>query len=170
MIIIRQLEKTDDYDDLIILSREFFREYEAHHKDFFKIDHLHDQDIYQYFLSFCGVETRKAFIAVDGDRIVGYITAYVKNQADYWHCKQIGEISGLMVADVFRKRGVAKRLLDEAVQFFSLQGLVYYTVYTAVANQAGLDFYHKNGLVPLYTTLLGVTQAARPSKIHGQDR
>lgn len=164
MIFIRSLNQNDDYFDLITLSREFFEEYEAHHKDFFKIEHLQDQDIYQYFLSFCGEETRKAYIAVDGAQIIGYITAYVKNQADFWYFNKIGEISGLMVKQTHRKQGVAKLLLDKAIQFFRSHGLIYYTVYTAVANQTGLDFYRKNGLVPLYTTLIGETQATlRPS-------
>jgi hypothetical protein len=36
MIEIRSLQKTDPFDDLVSLSREFFHEYEAYHKDFFQ--------------------------------------------------------------------------------------------------------------------------------------
>jgi ribosomal protein S18 acetylase RimI-like enzyme len=155
MIEIRSLHKNDPFDDLISLSREFFREYEAHHKDFFKIDNLKDEDIVGYFASFCDQDTRKAFIAVDGGQIVGYITAYVKDQADYWQIKQVGDISGLMVQKDYRHRGTAKRLLAKAKDFFEAKGLKYCIVFTATENQCALDFYRQNGFVPLYTTMIG---------------
>jgi hypothetical protein len=39
--------------------------------------------------------------------------------------------------------------------FFATQGLQYYTVFTAVENRAALEFYVRNGLAPLYTTMIG---------------
>ena len=154
---IRALRKNDNLIGLIPISREFFREYEAHHKDFFKIDELKDEAVISYFSTFCDQQTRKAFIAVDGERIVGYITVYVKEQADYWRFKRIGEISGLMVQQEYRNQGIAGKLLAMAKAFFTDHRLEYYTVYTAVANQGALNFYRKNGLVPLYTTMIGET-------------
>lgn len=157
MIEIRALRKNDNLTNLIPISREFFREYERHHKDFFMIDELKDEAVISYFTSFCETGSRKAFIAVDGQQIVGYITVYIKEQADYWRYKKIGEISGLMVQREFQHQGIAKRLVDAAKAFFTAEGVKYYTVYTAVANQGALDFYRKNGLVPLYTTMIGET-------------
>jgi hypothetical protein len=49
MIIIRTLQKQDDLHDLIVLSKEFFKEYEAHHEEFFKVDDLRDGDIVEFF-------------------------------------------------------------------------------------------------------------------------
>jgi ribosomal protein S18 acetylase RimI-like enzyme len=155
MIFIRPLDSSDDFSDLISLSRDFFNEYEAYHKDFFKINELKDQDVIRYFNSFCGQGSRKAFIAVEGKHILGYITAYVKEQANYWRFNRIGEISGLMVKDEYRHQGIAKSLVDEAIKFFTDQGLIYYTVYTAVHNRAGIEFYQKSGLQPLNSTLIG---------------
>jgi ribosomal protein S18 acetylase RimI-like enzyme len=157
MIEIRALNQNEDFTDLVTLSRHFFEEYESHHADFFKIDNLRDEDVIHYLAAFCGHASRKAYIAVDGKRIVGYITAYVKDQADYWRYKRVGEVSGLMVQKEYRHQGIARRLLAKAKAFFLSKDLKYYTVYTTVANQAGLDFYQKNGLTPLYTTLLGET-------------
>ena len=117
MIETRSLNKDDNFDDLISLSREFFREYEAYHKDFFKIDNLKDENIVGYFTSFRDNEFREAFIAVDDERIVGYITVYVKDQADYWQVKRVGDISGLMVQKEYRRRGIATRLWAKAKEF-----------------------------------------------------
>ncbi len=155
MIVIRQLGCEADFTSLISLSGDFFQEYETHHPHFFKIDELKDEDVARYFSSFCNHESRKAFIAMDKERLVGYITVYVREQPDYWHTKQVGEISGLMVHKDYRRQGIAGKLLATVKSFLATQGVGYFTVYTATANLAGLEFYREKGLVPLYTTLLG---------------
>jgi ribosomal protein S18 acetylase RimI-like enzyme len=155
MIEIRTLTIDDDFSDLIALSQDFFHEYETHHADFFKIAGLKDENVTGYFSSFCGHEARQAYIALDGERVVGYITAYIKVQAAYWQVRQVGEISGLMVQEAYRRTGIAKKLLEAAIQYFKSQGIRYYLVYTAVVNHAAIDFYTKNGVVPLYTTFIG---------------
>jgi hypothetical protein len=38
---------------------------------------------------------------------------------------------------------------------FKVQKSRYYMVFTATENREGVDFYRQNGLVPLYTTLIG---------------
>lgn len=155
MIKIRLLNRVDSFADLISLSREFFREYEAYHPDFFKIDDLKDEHVVSYFSYFCENEARAAFIAVDGERIVGYITVSVKEQPDYWQVKKVGDISGLMVQLEYRHRGIASKLYAKAREFLEAKGIQYFTVFTSVENQAGLYFYRGNGLVPLHTTLIG---------------
>jgi ribosomal protein S18 acetylase RimI-like enzyme len=39
--------------------------------------------------------------------------------------------------------------------FLEEKGVRYFTVYTSVQNQGALGFYEVNGMVPLYTTMLG---------------
>jgi ribosomal protein S18 acetylase RimI-like enzyme len=155
MIKIRSLKRNDDFDDLIALSREFFQEYGAYHKDFFNITEIKDEQVINYFSSFCGDHSRKAFIAVDAGRTVGYITVYINELAEYWKITKVGDISGLMVKKEYRRMGVAEKLLEEAKLFFKEHKLDYYTVFTAVANQGAIDFYRKNGMAPLYSTLIG---------------
>jgi ribosomal protein S18 acetylase RimI-like enzyme len=154
---IRPLRPNDALDDLIALSRAFFAEYESHHPDFFAIDALQDNDIAGYFNRWLDDAAGKTFVAVSDVHIVGYITVYVQEQPSYWQVKRIGHISGLMVAPAYRRQGIAARLLDEARSFFRQMGVVYFTVYTAVANQPALQFYEQSDMVPLYTTLLGDT-------------
>jgi ribosomal protein S18 acetylase RimI-like enzyme len=89
--------------------------------------------------------------------VIVYITVYVKDQPPYWQVKKVGEISGLIVRRDYRRRGVARELLGKAAEFFKSQCVKYYTVYTAVENQAGVDFYAACGLTPLYTTMIGRT-------------
>jgi ribosomal protein S18 acetylase RimI-like enzyme len=155
MIEIRSLTADDPFDDLISLSREFFQEYQPHHKEFQQIEDLRDKHVISYFSSFCNSETRQAFIALADGQIVGYITVYVKDQADYWQVKRVGEISGLMVQEDYRRLGIGKQFIAQAKEFFAARGVNYYTVYTAVGNQAALGFYRQNGITPLYITMIG---------------
>ena len=155
MIEIRSLTKDDELDDLIVLSREFFAEYESHHEDFFEIDSLDDDDIVAYFSRWMEDDDGETFIALTGDRIVGYMTVHVRVQPNYWKVKQVGEISGLMVQTAYRQRGIAGRLLARAKDFFEKKGVTYFTVYTAVGNRTAIEFYKRSGLSPLYTTMMG---------------
>ncbi len=129
---IRALNKDDKLDDLIVLSREFFAEYESHHQDFFAIDNLDDGDITNYFSHWLDDDDGETFIALVEDRIVGYITIYVHAQPNFYKIKKVGAISGLMVQKAYRQRGIAAQLLAQARAFFEQKGVTYFPVYTAV--------------------------------------
>ncbi len=150
------MRKDDKLNDLISLSREFFEEYESHHENFFKIDRLSDSDIVDYFSQWIDDEDGETFIALTGGRIVGYITVYVRTQPIYWKIKKVGDISGLMVQKAYRRRGIAGQLLAKARAFFEKKAVRYFTVYTAIGNRGALEFYERSGLLPLYTTMMGV--------------
>jgi ribosomal protein S18 acetylase RimI-like enzyme len=155
MIEIRSLREDDGVEDLITLSRIFFNEYQIHHKEFFKIDNLSDGDILGYFSKIRNKENGEVIVALDGDRIVGYITVYVRVQSDHWEVKKIGVISGLMVHPAYRRMGIATQLLAAAENIFKRGSVKHFTVYTAVNNQGAIKFYEKCGLAPLHTTLIG---------------
>lgn len=155
MIEIRSLQKDDNLDDLISLSREFFQEYESHHEDFFRIDELGEDDIVGYFSQWIDNDDGETFMALTEGRVIGYITVYVQIQSDYWKVKKVGAISGLMVQRAYRRRGVARRLLAQARAFFEQRAVNCFTVYTAVGNQGAIEFYAQSGLEPLYTTMVG---------------
>ncbi len=164
MVTIRRLRRQDNLRDLIELSREFFDEYAIHHEEFFQIDALQDSDVVEYFSRFLDTEHRAVFVATRGDRIVGYITVYVRQQPGYWKVKGVGEISGLMVSTEHRRQGIARRLLIEAKTFFRAKGIEYFTAYTASANRPAMRFYEQQGMTPLHVTLLGRTTGAEAAE------
>ncbi len=157
MVSIRRLQKEDDFNELIALSREFFEEYEAHHEAFFKIDRLRDSDIVEYFSRSVDSEDGRTFVAITNGSVVGYITLFIRSQPDFYMIKKVGAISGLMIHKDYRRKGIASRLLAEAAAFFEGKGVEYFTVYTATTNQAALKLYERNGMTPLYATMLGRT-------------
>jgi ribosomal protein S18 acetylase RimI-like enzyme len=160
MVTIRRLRPEDDLADLIGLSRHFFEEYATHH-EFFQLDELRDEDILGFFTRSLDGEQGATYVGELEGEIVGYITVFVRPQATLWRVKEYGTISGLMVRSDQRRRGLATRLLAEAIEFFRQKGIRYYTVYTAAANQAAISLYEGRGMAPLHITMIGDTEGAR---------
>ena len=160
MIHIRALRQEADFNDLIALSKDFFQEYAAHHDDFFRIGQLSDGHITDYFSRWIDDENGETFVAVAENRVVGYITLYVRERAAHWRIEKVGDISGLMVHKDYRRRGIATQLLAHARAFFAKRAVRYFTVYTAVENKAAIAFYERNGLVPLHTNMIGMSDTA----------
>jgi ribosomal protein S18 acetylase RimI-like enzyme len=159
-ILVRELRREDDLAAVIRLCRDFFAEYGGHHQEFFDTDNLKDADISGRFLKSMESDDSATIIALIDDVIVGYAYVALKDQPGFYKVKRIGAISGLMVAKEHRRKGVATRLLAEARAFFVGNGIKYFTVFTAVANQAAIKFYERNGMTPLHTTLIGETKSS----------
>lgn len=154
-MIIRKLEKEDDFTDLIALSRGFFEEYVNFDNEYFGIDVLRDEDIIDYFHGSLDSNDSAVFVAVNSGRIIGYVTVYLQSQPPFLLIKRIGVISGLMVHERCRRSGVAGKLLAEARSFFENCGVNCFTVYTSAVNRAAIALYKHNGMSPLYVTFLG---------------
>jgi ribosomal protein S18 acetylase RimI-like enzyme len=154
MVDVRRLQH-DDLGDLIPLSRAFFAEYAGYHPDFFRLARLNDEDIVAYFSGFLERDDRAAFVALRDGRIVGYIAVKIRTQPAYWEVRRAGHISGLMVEKEVRREGIGTRLLERVRGYFREQGVMYYTVYTAVRNEEAVAFYEARGMELLYRHLLG---------------
>ena len=159
-ILVRELRPEDDLAAVLRLCKDFFAEYEGHHREFFDTDNLTDADISGRFLKSMESDRSATIIALIDDVIVGYASVALKDEPGFYKVKMVGAISGLMVAKERRRKGVATRLLAEARVFFLRNGIKYFTVFTAVANQAAIKFYERNGMTPLHTTLIGETKSS----------
>jgi ribosomal protein S18 acetylase RimI-like enzyme len=153
--LIKELETSDSFPELLELSKDFFYEYENNNKDFFEIDSIDEVDIGNYFQKFIGNENAKAYIVIIEKKIIGYITLVIKSQPNYWKIKRIGDISGLMVSKNFRHNGIGTKLIMKGIEYFKQKDIKYYTVFTSMNNISGISLYKKCGFEQLYTTLYG---------------
>jgi ribosomal protein S18 acetylase RimI-like enzyme len=157
VISIRQLRPEDDLAPVLDLCREFFAEYEGYHEEFFDTDDLRDDDISGRFLESLESDDGATIIALLDGVVVGYALISVRAQPDFYRIKKVGAISGLMVSKKQRRAGIGSRLLAEARTYFRKRGIKYFTLYTAVANRAALEFYRRNNLAELHTSFIGET-------------
>ena len=158
MIEIRKLEPSDDFGDLIVLSREFFQEYQDHDEGFYNIGTLEDEHITSFFKRTVDSDNGMTYIALDGEKMVAYITVFIEDQAPFYQIQRCGHISGLMVSPNYRSRGIGKRLMDEALVYFKEKGVVYYKLFTSVNNESGIRFYESYGLKHFQTIMMGVIE------------
>ena len=168
--VIRRLSRGDDIRDLIVPSRECFREHAAHHPAFFAIGALRDGDIARYFSRFTDTDDSAAFVALAGNRTVGYVTVSIKPQPAFYRIKRVGAVSGLMVDMAHRRRGIAGELLARTKTFLQKQGIKHVTVYTATANEAAIRFYERNGIRQLQVTLAGTVCGDQRDRVVGRTR
>ncbi len=157
MITIRELRPDDDLTAVLTLCKDFFDEYKEHHEEFFDTDNLTDADISGRFIESLESDDSATIIALVGDEIVGYASVVIRNQPRFYMVKRVGAISALMVTKKHRRKGIATGLLDESRAFFRRHGITYFTLYTAVANDAATAFYERNGLSRLHISFIGKT-------------
>lgn len=155
MITIRNLREEDNLEAVLTLCKDFFAEYENHHKEFFNIDNLSDVDISARFVESWKSDSSATIVAFDDSKLVGYASVAVRKQPSFYKIKKVGNISALMVMKEYRRRGIATQILEEAKNYFNQREIKYYTFYTAVANQEAIRLYEKIGMLPLHISFIG---------------
>jgi ribosomal protein S18 acetylase RimI-like enzyme len=153
--VIDELRNGYSFIELFELSLEFFFEYERCDPAFFAIDKVSRDEIKKYFNSYIDNPKRKAFCAYLNERIVGYITGYIKEQSSLFSLKKIGEISGFMVKKEFREKGIGKLLFSEINNFFRNNDIRVFSLSTSIHNSIGIKFYKDNGMEELSIVFAG---------------
>ena len=125
MITIPELRPKDDLAAILTLCKDFFAEYEGHHKEFFDTDNLSDADISDRFLQSMESSSSATLIALLDNTIVGYALVAVREQPRFYKIKKVGVISGLMAAKNHRRKGIATRLIAESKAYSQRNGIRY---------------------------------------------
>jgi GNAT superfamily N-acetyltransferase len=87
---------------------------------------------------------RTAFIALDGDTVVGYVAGHATTRYD---CD--GELQYLYVAPAFRRSGVARALVRSLAEWFDAKNIRRICVNADVDSAGAVPFYVALGAFPL---------------------
>lgn len=112
MIIIRELRPKDDLKPVLELCKEFFAEYQTHHKEFFDTDNLTDSDIIGRFQESMHSNDSATIVAIIDGKIAGYASIAVREQPCFYKIKKVGVISALMIKKEYRRRGIATGIVN----------------------------------------------------------
>ena len=79
------------------------------------------------------------FVAVDGNRVVGYITSRIDPES------KIGWIPNLAVRADYRGHGLGRRLMETCLDYLRSAGMEYAKIETLTCNEIGSRFYPSVG-------------------------
>ncbi|KUJ82651.1 N-acetyltransferase [Microbulbifer flavimaris] len=114
---------------------------------------------FDYLLAMCNEYQGKVFVARHENEIVGFIVVLISGEDDgarhiYERYKRYGEITDLAVAEGFRRRGIAKLLIEKVEEYVSSLGVFTLQVSALAKNFAALSLYEETGFGAYEVTLI----------------
>ena len=97
--------------------------------------------------SFIADENKVAFAAAEEGRLAGLLTAAVKH-SPWLENPDVCHVDTLVVGEVFRRRGIAGRLMDWLFSFCRERQLKEIKLGVFNDNRGAVEFYRKSGFVP----------------------
>jgi len=139
---IRNLQKKDAEAFLGLIKGmiDYHHGIDNYYKDFSQHKTL-EEDI-KFWLN--DKDTR-SLVAEDDGKLIGYLRAGVEKAPDYVAAKKIGIIYDAFVLEKYRKQGIAKQLLTEALRWFEIKKVKNIELSVDVRNDAGIKFWKNTG-------------------------
>jgi len=97
-------------------------------------------------------EKNLVLVAMDGDKMVGYLHGEIKDVPHYIH-GQIGFIQHLFVTEAYRRRGIGERLYNEIINWFHSRNIKLVHLDALVKNKVASSFWRKRGYKDFQKTL-----------------
>jgi len=90
-------------------------------------------------------EERMFFVAESSGRIVGFINGHTRDTPPPLVDKTTGAVDNLTVASEFRGKGIGRRLMTAAMEWFASHGAKSVKLSSALRNEGALGFYEALG-------------------------
>lgn len=86
-------------------------------------------------------------VAENGGEYVGYLLAHAAESQPIFKHRKHATITDIYVVPQYRRKGIAKRLIEEAASFFKAHGVQHMQVNVLVKNASARAFVEKMGFV-----------------------
>lgn len=86
-----------------------------------------------------------ALVALDGERIVGYLVGGIEERGSYRTLPVFAELENMLILDECRGKGVGSKLHNAFVEWCKSKGVGRMRVGASAQNTGGINFYRKNG-------------------------
>lgn len=90
-------------------------------------------------------ETDKVFIATDENDVIGYIIVKIKEYPPLFRLDHFGFISDMYVDSGHRRKGIGKKLLNKAYEWFDSHKIERVELRVEPKNENGYSFWRKHG-------------------------
>jgi len=98
-------------------------------------------------------EISNVFVAEVGKDLVGYCLAFIEKYPPVLEMLEYGLVQDLGVTKKYQRRGIGKRLLKEAQNWFSEKGVHRIEARVAKSNKLSTEFWAKMGFSPYLETV-----------------
>jgi ribosomal protein S18 acetylase RimI-like enzyme len=98
-----------------------------------------------YMVSLIKDGSKRVFVAEKFGSLLGYLVADVKDYPPIYRYKRYGHISGISVSTADRRKGVGRKLLGAALEWFQTMGLKRVECGVAVNNHLSQGFWKEMG-------------------------
>ncbi|MFA9289450.1 MAG: N-acetyltransferase family protein [Weeksellaceae bacterium] len=103
---------------------------------------------HKYFSDKITDENQCMFVAVDGDKIVGFIDGEI-TEKDYLEPGIYAELNDIALATEYQQKGIGKQLVEEFMTWCKDKQVDHVYVSAFVQNTNAIEFYHKLGFKDL---------------------
>lgn len=138
--------------DICVLWLEFMR-YPDDSDPFFTVEEDSKAGFENDYLR-PAMESEKSLVlvAIDGEKMVGYSHAQVKDVPHYEH-GQIGYLQHLFVTETHRHQGIGEKMYNEIIKWFHSQDIKRVHLEVLVKNEVANSFWRKHGYMDFLKTL-----------------
>lgn len=98
-----------------------------------------------YFLERITKEDGCLFVALENDKVIGYLAGGIIEPESYRILKKIAEAENMFVLEEHRSRGIGSRLLEEFVKWCKSKKINKIKVIISSGNSQSINFHKKNG-------------------------
>lgn len=146
MLKIREIKieeaKRKDINSVIKLSKEmadFHRQIDDYYQSGREIDNK------KWILKKFGKRNFKILIAKKGNKIIGYGISEIRKPKSYIVPQKIGDLMNLYVEEVYREKGVGRKIFEQFLQWFKKRNIKNIELSVDARNEKAIKAYKKYG-------------------------
>jgi len=84
------------------------------------------------------------FVAEEKKKLIGYSLGVIEKASAFFINRKIGHIANLFVEKEYRRKGIAKKLIDETIKWFRKNKIKWIKIITFSKNKTAQKIYKKN--------------------------
>jgi ribosomal protein S18 acetylase RimI-like enzyme len=147
--------KSSDAEDIAVLYLQFWET----HKGCDPLLELRTTPTYKQEVESAKRDIRKRslniFVATMNNKVVGFIEIIIKrNDETYFRIKEYGYLNSVIVHEDYRRRGIAKALIETGLNFLKEKGIEYIKTCVYDFNEESERLMQESGFVRLSRTMI----------------
>ncbi|MBT3582482.1 GNAT family N-acetyltransferase [Candidatus Woesearchaeota archaeon] len=142
--------------DLQVIKELNLKLFEKEYKDYDKtlnMDWTFSKKGDKYFKDCITKDDCFAIVAIDSDKIIGYLAGSISKPEFYRAVSKLAEMDNMIVLPEYRNKGIGTKLINEFIKWCKKKKVERATVTASYQNKLAINFYKKNNFKEYDTVL-----------------